>query len=81
METGREVHGDKWDETPTDGSLSLREMMELHKDELLEYKQAADSHKSKEISRKMKQSRIMALPIVSIKSSLLCPILPISNVS
>ncbi|DBA00716.1 TPA: hypothetical protein N0F65_001187 [Lagenidium giganteum] len=73
MERGRQLHGDKWDESPDGTQPSLRELMELHKDELLEYKRSVDSAAVKD--KKPRTSRIMQLsppqtiPILSSKGT------------
>jgi hypothetical protein len=42
MKAGRKLHGDNWTAADGDGP-SLRELMEMHKDELLEYKRSVET--------------------------------------
>ncbi|EEY66190.1 uncharacterized protein PITG_03743 [Phytophthora infestans T30-4] len=76
MKAGKKVHGDKW-HTSNAEEPSLRELMELHKEELLEYKRSLQNQP--ESSRRPSSSRERKPARSSSKTSL--PLLKLQPVA
>lgn len=56
MKAGRKLHGKKWTASDGDGP-SLQELMEIHKDELLEYKRSMENNGTARRSSRRETSR------------------------